>query len=242
MILISNLTLYVTDRLADNETVCTAVPATEIYGTDKKTYINIGSGNVFRLSWEVPALVNETVDRYKLVIKRHDTTLNVYYDIFDKNIGLVNEFYVGSSLLPALPLQYMLSIYVVAYGKQGSVITSNVVNPYISKGTGTYVKVQPEGYSQPIMKRASAFTNMPTVAEALSVLTDIDGQILETPDGPLEALVTRELSNDTWNIISEGFVKEPDGTWKSNDIKYEVLVDQAGDIITDSANDSIYVL
>lgn len=152
MILISNLILYVEDG--------GTIASTNIYGTDKKTYINIGSGNVFKLYWGIPELENDTVDHYNLVIKRHDTTLNVYYDIFDENIKSVNEFYVTSSLLPALPEQYMLSIYLVAYGKQGSILISNIVNPYVSKGSGTYVKVQPEGSTQPIIKRALALAKV----------------------------------------------------------------------------------
>lgn len=241
MILISNLILSVKDG--------STVASTEIYGADKKTYINIGSGNVFKLEWTTPTLTGDTIDRYSLIIKRHDTTLNVYYDIFDKNIGFVNEFYVDSILLPALPLQYMLSIYVVAYGKHGSVITSNVVTPYISKGTGTYVKVQPEGYAQPIMKRSVAFAKVITTAEISNpILVDSTGRSLVSRDAkssgePLKAKQTiRVLSSDTWNVMQEGYTKAADGTWKANDIKYEVLVDNTGNIITDSNNEPIYVL
>ena len=129
MILISNLVLNISDNVS-------AVPSTEIYGTDKKTYINIGSGIVFKLSWNAVDLV----DHYNLVIKRYDPTLNTYYNIFDKNIGLVNEFYVDSPMLPIAPTQYLLTIYLVAYSKTGIIATSNILNPYISKGSGTYVK------------------------------------------------------------------------------------------------------
>lgn len=216
------------------------IASTEIYGTDKKTYINIGSGNVFKLEWNTPTLTNDTVDRYNLVIKRHDTTLNVYYDILDKNIGLVNEFYVDSYMLPTLPLQYMLSIYIIAYGKNGSIVTSNIVNPYVSKGSGTYVKVKPAGYNETIMKRALAFANVKTTAESRSVLIEAEGEQLEALDGPLEAVVIRALSNDTWNVMQEGYVKA-DGTWKTSDIEYEILVDETGEIITDNANEPIYV-
>ena len=237
MILISDLILFVKDG--------STVASTEIYGTDKKTYINIGSGNVFKLEWTTPTLAGgDSVDYYRLVIKRHDTTLDVYYDIFDSNIGLVNEFYADSALLPTLPLQYMLSVYLVAYGKQGSVVTSNVVNPYISKGTGTYVKVQPDGYTQPIMKRAVAFAKASTPEEPVAVLLDSTGKVLYAKDDdmPLAAEVTRALSSDTWNVMQAGYTKAPDGTWKANDIRYEVLVDNTGEIITDSNNNPIYVL
>ena len=168
MILISNLILEVLEG--------STITSTEIYGTDKKTYINIGSGNVFKLMWETPTLTNDAVDHYGLIIKRHDTAINAYYDIFDKNIGLVNEFYVDSPLLPTVPEQYMLSIYLVAYGKHGSVITSNVVNPYVSKGSGGYVKVE-EVYNQPIMKRALALT------KGVPVFIDIENNTLVDAEG-----------------------------------------------------------
>lgn len=249
MILISNLTLDISDsiRINDIDTTCTAVPATEIYGTDKKTYINIGSGNVFRLYWETPPLTNnDAVDRYNLIIKRHDTTLNVYYDIFDKNIGLVNEFYVDSSLLPALPLQYKLSIYIVAYSKNGSVITSNIVTPYISKGTGTYVKVQPEGYKQAIWKRTLAFVNAP-VTDAIipAVITDKEGNtvpLLDSEGNEVPLTATNILTSSDWNIALEHYTKDNSDAWQTSDIRYEVLVDKDGYIITDNTNSPIYTL
>jgi hypothetical protein len=239
VILISNLILSITDG--------STIASTEVYGADKKTYVNIGSGNVFKLSWGTPELTSDTVDRYSLVIKRHDTTLNVYYDIFDKNIGLVNEFSVDSGLLPKLPEQYMLSVYLVAYGKQGSVVTSNVINPYISKGSGAYVKVQPEGYKQPIMKRALAFAKVAdtTAASTLEVaLADRDGTPLIDNDGQqLFANVTKVLESvNGWCVMQEGRTRDASGTWRINDIKYEVLVDEDGYIITDSDNKPIYVL
>lgn len=262
MILISNLVLKVLDG--------STVASTEIYGKDKKTYINIGSGNVFKLHWETPGLVGETIDHYDLIIRRHDTTLNVYYDVFNKNIGLVNEFFVNSSLLPALPDQYMLSIYLVAYGKQGSIVTSNVVNPYISKGSGTYVKVGGTDYTQPIMKRAIAFTKI-----ALPVLADGNNQILKDKDGNTLTLTSlpdkrvRDLADSTgvllldsegnpliaeatsvlnivngWTIVQNSYMRDSNGIWQQADIKYEALVaknmDSKFEIIEVRNNDGDY--
>ncbi len=221
MILISNIVLEVLDG--------STVASTKIYGADKKTYVNIGSGNVFNLKWNVPTLTNDTVDHYNLVIKRYDPTLDVYYNIFDKNIGMVNKFYVDSDLLPAAPEQYILHIYVVAHGKNSGVVTSNVVTPYICKGSGTYIKVQTTDYTQPIMKRALGFVNAPTDDEIVATLRDITGrklQILDSDNNPVpfKAEATRLLSSNNWNIIQEGYVKGEDGSWHDSDIKYEVLV------------------
>jgi hypothetical protein len=238
VILISNIVLEVLEG--------STVASTEIYGADKKTYVNIGSGNVFNLKWTTTLTGEDTVNYYNLVIKRYDPTLNVYYDIFDKNIGLVNKFYVDSPLLPALPEQYMLSVYVVAYGKSGSVITSNVVNPYVCKGSGTYIKVQPDNYTQPIMKRALAFTNVSLPDEAAIRIVDTEGNevpVLDNEGNQILLEAKRLLTSSTnWQLVPESFVKSPEGTWQTTDIKYEVLVDETGEIITDSSNAQIYVL
>jgi len=265
VILISNLTLSVKDG--------STIASTEIYGADKKTYINIGSGNIFKLEWENPVLTNDTVDRYSLVIKRYDPTLNVHYDIINKNIGLVNEFYVDSPMLPIAPDQYILSIYLVAYGKLGSVVTSNVINPYISKGSGSYVKVNSDDYAEPIMKRALAFAYTPDVLatadgntlvdsegnaihvldEAIlkteDILVDCNGELLvdATTEEALLVNMSKLLYSTDWTVVQEGYTKDATGTWRTNDIKYEVfqvLNKTTGkyEVLTDSANQPIYIL
>lgn len=235
MILISNIALDVFDG--------STIASTNIYGADKKVYVNIGSGDVFRLKWNAPTLTSDTVEYYNLVIKRYDPTLNVYYDILNKNIGLVNEFYVGSSMLPAAPEQYLLHIYIVAYSKKGTAITSNIKSPYISKGGGTYVKT-PAGY----MKRALGFVNAVTTQTVeATTLQDVTGEELQILDDtgnpvPLEVQATRLLYSNGWNIMQESKVKGDDNVWHNTDIRYEILLDMAGGIITDSTGQSIYTL
>jgi hypothetical protein len=218
--LIYNLTLNISDG--------STIASTTIYGTDKKTYINIGSGNVFRLFWGAPTLTNDTVDYYKLVIKRHDTVLNVYYDIFDKSIGLVNEFFVDSALLPTLPFQYMLSIYIVAYGKNGSIITSNIVNPYISKGSGTYIKSTGTDKVPAIWKRALGFVKEPSENEQLSAaILDQAGNAISLYDSdgtPVPLVAIRALTSTDWSVTQEGYVKDDEGEWHPADIRYEALL------------------
>lgn len=246
MILISKLTLNIKDG--------STIASTNIYGVDKKTYINIGSGNVFKLDWAMPELTDDdSIDRYSLVIKRYDPTLNVYYDIFNKNIGLVNEFFVDSFMLPIAPEQYMLSIYLVAYSKHGSVVISDVITPYVVRGSGTYVKVKEANYDKAIMKRALGFVNTPQAMLATratqSVLTDSEDSVLKDIDGfilspkPTAALLdrlgqqfkdrsgralfasaTKLLENTSnWSIVQKGYIKDAAGNWRTNDIAYEVL-------------------
>lgn len=239
MIFISNLTLLIEDG--------STIASTEIYGTDKKTYINIGSGDVFKLHWETPTLTNDTdtVDHYSLVIRRYNATANTYHDILNKNIGLVNEFYVDSSILPTTIDQYTLSIYLVAHSKLGSVVTSNTISPYISKGSGTYVQVQPAGYAVPIMKRAVAFVNAPASADTFARIIDAEGQevpILDNEGNQISIEATRLLTGEEWQLVLGGYIKDPNGTWRTNDIKYELLVDSLGGLITDVNNKPIYVL
>jgi hypothetical protein len=238
VILISNIVLEVLEG--------STIASTEIYGADKKTYVNIGSGNVFNLKWSAPTLTNETVNYYNLIIKRYDPTTSVYYNILDRNIGLVNYFSVNSEMLPAAPEQYLLHIYVVAYGKQGSVVTSNIETPYVCKGSGTYVKTK-AGNTE-YMKRALALVNAPTTNNVTATLRDITGKELQilSADGsstiPIEVKATRLLSSSTWNIVQESSVKGADGSWHKSDIQYEALLGNDNEIITDSTGKIIYVL
>ncbi len=219
MILISNIVLEVLEG--------STIASTEIYGASKKAYINIGTGTVFNLKWNTPTLTNDTVDYYNLIIKRYYPELNIYYDILNKNIGLVNEFFVDSALLPALPEQYMLAIYVVAHGKSGGVTTSNTVNPYVCKGSGTFVKVEEPTYAQPIMKRAAAFAKAPIPEEVTVSIIATDGtkmSILDSEGNQAQVEANRLLESDGWQVISEGYIKAPDNTWQANDIAYEILM------------------
>jgi hypothetical protein len=225
VILISTLILTSSDDRS-------AVPSTEIYGEDKKTYINTGSGNVFKLEWELaPAWPNDSIDHFTLIIKRYDPTLNTYYNILSENIGLVYSFFVKSSMLPSAPEQYMLSIYVVAHGVYGSVATSNVISPYVSKGSGTYINIEDERYKQSIMKRSIAFVNAPTPVEPEAELIDITGRNLFAAniEEPLAAKATKLLVSSDWTIVQDGYTKDANGNWQTNDIKYEVLVAEGGD-------------
>jgi hypothetical protein len=216
VILIPNIVLEVLEG--------STIAPTEIYGKDKKTYINIGSGGVFNLTWTVPVLTNEAIDHYNLVIKRYDPALKVYYNILDKNIGLVNKFFVNSYILPAIPEQYMLSIYVVAYGKRGSVITSNVVNPYVSKGTGSYVKIQPTGYKEPIMKRALAFAKV-TLTDLVTLKDSLGRTLKDIKNRTLVALRTSD-SISTGNAATTGSVS--------------VLTDCDGKILKDAKGRTLF--
>ena len=53
----------------------------------------------------------------------------------------------------------------------------------------------------------------------------------------------KEPANGEWKVCQGAFYKDQaSGTWKVSDISYEVLMDQNGEIITDSFNEPIYTL
>ena len=228
MIIISNLVLEIYDS--------NTIASTDIYGADKKTYVNIGSGNVFQLDWDLGRLQNDTLDHFNVVIKRYDPVLNVYYDILHKNVGAVFSFSVKADYLPAAPAQYMLSIYVVAYGKKGSVITSNVVNTYVCKGSGSYVKVEYDDYKQPIMKRALAFAKTASsmsaaMASLTEVLTDIDGYVLLDSDDKVLSVMslTQPTETQPTELVSlDGLVLK----FKDEDETEKVLLAPATKLLT----------
>lgn len=241
MILITILNLFVEDG--------TTLPSVNVYNNYEPTYINIGSGNVFKLRWatELTESTDEAVEYYELIIKRYDVDLNIYHDVFKKKIGLVNEFYVNSNLLPTLPLQYRLDASVVAYGKLGSTVISDIKHIYVSKGTGTYVKVTPEGYNQPVMKRAVALVNSrphPNMAEEIpAIIVDEKGNeipLLDSNNNETQIKATNILRSSDWVVAQEFYAKNATGAWQVSDIRYEVLVDKDGNTITDTDNDFIY--
>lgn len=219
------------------------VTSTNVYSS--KSYIDIGSGNVFKLFWNTPMDTSE-IDYYYLSVRRYDASTGTYYNIFTNNIGNVNEFYVSSTLLsPITQTQYQLSIYVIAKSKKGATydITSNVVTTYVTEGCGSYVKVF-DGYKQPIMKRAVAFAKVNVAKRDEAVLAENYGRALVDANGRTLYAATSTIleSTNDWNVMQGSYSKDSTGTWKRNDIQYEVLVDQYGEIITDTHGDPIYIL
>ena len=219
------------------------ITSTDIYNA--KSYIDIGSGNVFKLSWNTPMPASE-IDYYYLSIRRYNASTGTYTTIISSNIGNVNEFYVESSLLSTITqTQYQLTMYVIAKSKKGTTydITSNVVTTYVTEGCGSYVKVF-DGYKQPIMKRAVAFAKVNTAKSDEAVLAENYGRALVDVNGRTLYAATATIleSTNDWNVMQESYSKDSTGTWKRNDIQYEVLVDQYGEIITDTHGDPIYIL
>lgn len=215
------------------------VPSTDIPGI--KTYVNIGSGNVLKLSWDTPIATNNEVDYYSLNISCYDDAVGSTVELYSGSVGKVNEFYIDAAMLSNITTNYCpLYVYLVAYSKYGATYNgiSSTLTVYVSHGCGTYVKVE-KGYSQPIMKRALAFSKLDYVQ-----LFGSDGKALAGADG-LAIYAKSARAQDTyafWTLMQEFYSKDATGNWLTSDIKYEVLTDSSGNIITDLNNEPIYVL
>lgn len=206
-----------------------------------KTYINIGSGNVLKVSWNTPTALNNTVDTYIVHVLGYSNESNGYKPLYTTDVGNVNEFYLNSSVLNSVQQTFLpLHIYVEAISKYGPQYNglSNTEVIYVCRGTGTYVKVE-EGYAQPIMKRAVAFTKLSynkLVDSSGVIITGIDGTAMGTKVSDFQDIATG------WTLMQEFYSKDVHDTWHLNDLSYEVLMDENGEIITDANDDTIYVL
>jgi hypothetical protein len=214
------------------------VPSTAILGY--KTYVDIGSGTILKLFWDAPIAANNKVDYYKLYISATDN-VGKTTTLFNDSIGNVTEYYITSSLLSMLEqTKFKLNIRLTAYSKFGDLYNgdSNTLVLQVSKGCGTYVKVE-EGYAQPIMKRALAFTKLDYFPLKVS-----DGLALLDANGE-ELYVKAARTQDTeagWALMQNFYSKDSSKTWAQSDIRYEVLTNAEGEIITDVNNDPIYLL
>ena len=206
-----------------------------------KVYVDIGSGNILKISWNTPTATNNAVDSYKVYVLKYDTASASYKAFYSANIGNVNEFYLKSSLFSSVTQSFnKVSIYVEAISKYGTAYngTSNVVLTAISKGAGTYEKIT-TGYAQPVMKRALAFTK-------LDLAPVLDASGVQVNDSAGKAVYTKassvQDSTTGWTLMQKFFAKDANGNWKTNDLKYEALTDSSGEVVKDQNDDIIYVL
>lgn len=219
------------------------VPSTNILGD--KTYMDIGSGTILKLSWtlNIPQSDNK-LDYYTLYIDAYDPNTGVVTRIFDNKIGNVKEFYITSSMLSNIDLSKFQikislkahSIYGEAYSGVSSTLTLDIV-----RGCGTYIKVT-DSYVQPIMKRTIAFSKLnytPLIIDN-KIIRDADGKILYVKAARAQA------EDSGWALMQEFHSKDSNDVWHTSDVKYEVLTvtNENGleEIVLDKNNEPIYVL
>jgi hypothetical protein len=254
----SNLTITISDG--------GTVPSIDYLST--KTYVDIGSGNILKISWNTPTATNNAVDNYVVNILKYDTATASYQPFYKANIGNVNEFYVKSSLFSSVQQSFSkLRIYVDVISKYGTAYngTSNIKLVSVSKGCGTYVRVE-EGYAQPIMKRAIAFAKVdgkPIVANNGEPFVGSDGKTLYAAVSSVQDVDTgwtlmQEFYKSSIAVDAEAVLVDANGLQlvdanelelsaaetplQLSDISYEVLTDANGEIITDINDKNVYVL
>jgi hypothetical protein len=207
----------------------------------KKTYVDIGSGNVLKVSWGTPVATNNAVDSYKITLLYYNNATAAYKTLYSANIGNVNEFYLRSNLLSTISQSFsLLRIYVDVISKHGSTYngTSNTVAVNVSRGSGSYLPVMSKNNEQ-ILKRTVALTKLDYTA-----VTDSSGELVADSNGKTIYTKRSSVQDETsgWTLMQEFYKKDADGTFRASDIAYEVLTDQTGEIVTDSSGASIYLL
>lgn len=225
----------VTINVSDGNTV----PSIDFF--EYPVFPDIGSGTVARLYWSTPTASDNSVAHYELSLKAYDSANGSYLTLFSKNIGDINEFYITSDMLKTVTFaNYKLYAYLTACSKYGTAYDSpeSSIMIYISDACGTYVKVT-DGYKQPIMKRTIAFAKL-----GYRVLTDENGKVITGQDGKVIYGKASSVQHNTtgWTPMEDFYTKTLDGSWQASDIRYEVLTDTSGEIITDANNSAIYTL
>ena len=232
----------------------------------RKTYVNIGSGNILKVLWDTPIATDNAINSYIISILANTDSIG-YQTVYRADIGDVNEFYLKSDMLNAIKKSFIvLRISVEAISKYGTDYGchSNTVEVNVSRGGGTYTRVT-EGYSKPIMKRALAFTKL-----GYNLLKDASGHVLKSADNKAIYVKTAVAQDTTmgWSLMQEFYAKTPisvalkdvdnkalveatgaelhalsgNHEWQLSDISYEILTDANGEVITDINNSDIYIL
>lgn len=231
-------------QISDGNTV----PSIDISGNE--TYLDIGSGTVLRLVWGYnPTYIEDFIDSYsvRIAYKLTPEEAPITQTTFD--VGKINEFFVTSEILSKISSSddYYLDISVASEerAETSSYSGAFIENVHICKASGMYIKVE-EGYPQPILKRAIAFAKIPEQDTRIKkeilldengvALVDENGEYLYTEITDLEPVISN------WKLMQDFYMKSPEGEWQKSDIRYEVLTDGLGEIITDITGEPIYTL
>lgn len=194
------------------------VPTTSILGSE--TFLNIGTGDVLKFSWSPVSGTNNEISYYSLHLYpasddpyyANNTDGYFYYSFSN----LANECYVpASSLNLGGPGWHKLTYYLYTYSKYGSYYNGQSVTgtcTFINNCSGAYIKLDSTNSDYP----------QPVMKRAVAFVKD--------------------PASGEWKLCQGAFHKGPVGEWKTGDISYEVLMDQNGEIITDSSNEPIYTL
>lgn len=175
--------------------------------------MHIGTGTVATLSWPTPVATGNEVSSYYLDV--YDANeLNV----ISKNIGLVNKYHIDATDLPRPSTKGTMYFSLKAISKYTD--SYNNFDGTISSRT---LNMYPAGGMYWKIKNGESGYQQDVMKRAIAFI--------------------KEPANGEWKVCQGAFYKDQaSGTWKASDISYEVLMDQNGEIITDSSNEPIYTL
>ena len=175
--------------------------------------MHIGTGTVATLSWPTPVATGNEVSSYYLDV--YDANeLNV----ISKNIGLVNKYHIDATDLPRPSTKGTMYFSLKAISKYTD--SYNNFDGTISSRT---LNMYPAGGMYWKIKKGESGYQQDVMKRAVAFI--------------------KEPANGEWKVCQGAFYKDQaSGTWKASDISYEVLMDQNGEIITDSSNEPIYTL
>ena len=175
--------------------------------------MHIGTGTVATLSWPTPVATGNEVSSYYLDV--YDANeLNV----ISKNIGLVNKYHIDATDLPRPSTKGTMYFSLKAISKYTD--SYNNFDGTISSRT---LNMYPAGGMYWKIKKGESGYQQDVMKRAVAFI--------------------KEPANGEWKVCQGAFYKDQaSGTWKVSDISYEVLMDQNGEIITDSFNEPIYTL
>jgi hypothetical protein len=192
--------------------------------TARMLYINEGMGNVCKLSWNTPAILDDNrIGGYELHINMYVPNTSSYIPVFSKNIGDVNEFYVTAELMTnAIEAIRMLgnitsdvfevSVKLIAKSAYGSAYDSlefESARFYVVNGHCLYTTVGKHSDGTPLKRKVLTFQNR----------------------------------SGAWQPVIDIFKKTDIGDWKQGAPGYDLVTTASGDPVIDPDTDTfIYSL
>lgn len=188
-------------------------------------YLNNGTGNICKLSWNRPAGTGNSLSGYELHVKVLLPNTSTFIDALAKYVGDVNEYYLKANVIEnairiievsgmEIPKVFELHVDIIAKSAYGAAYDSAAVGGgnrlYVVNGSGVYVNAGMSG-DKLIKKRALAYYF--------------------------------DENTGTWQFSYDIGYRSNSSLWTSSDTSYEIVTNAAGDPILDpTTNDFIYSL
>lgn len=198
-------------------TTAGTIPSIKPYwrqNTERMLYINEGMGNVCKLSWNTPQILDDNrISGYEVHLNVYIPNTSTYVPVFSKNIGDVNEFYVTAELIAnaieavKLPENVTAEVFEVsveiiaksAYGSAYDSLETQNARFYVVNGHCLYATIGEHSDGTPLKRKVLTFRN-------------IEG---------------------AWQPVIDIFKKTDIGDWKQGAHGYDLVTTAAGDPVLD---------